>query len=298
MIKYVYFYGAVLLVLLTIAVSNLFSRIFSLPIQEWIKNVQSAERGCPDVTFPNTNCEEIAVLNDGLQALFQKMSEMVQHIEREHQHKRELEMAILQAQINPHFLYNTLYSIQQLYGMGENQTASKMVGDLSNFFRLSLSKGRELIPIRDEIEHLKSYMSIQQIRYDQISYELSIDERIMDLNIIKLTLQPLLENAISHGLFTARRGHIQVKGRMTEEGIVFKVRDNGSGMAPEALEQLNHALQNGDWAALPSAYGIKNVHQRIQLYCGPSYGLSYESESDKGTTVTIHISIQNLTRIY
>ncbi len=290
LIKYVYFYGAVLLVLLTIAVSNLFSRIFSLPIQEWIKNVQSAERGCPDVTFPNTNCEEIAVLNDGLQALFQKMSEMVQHIEREHQHKRELEMAILQAQINPHFLYNTLYSIQQLYGMGENQTASKMVGDLSNFFRLSLSKGRELIPIRDEIEPLKSYMSIQQIRYDQISYELSIDERIMDLNIIKLTLQPLLENAISHGLFTARRGHIQVKGRMTEEGIVFKVRDNGSGMAPEALEQLNHALQNGDWAALPSAYGIKNVHQRIQLYCGPSYGLSYESESDKGTTVTIHIS--------
>ena len=291
-IKYVYLYSIVILILLTFAMSNMFAKVFSRPIQEWIKNVHSAEKGKLDVTFHDNNCEEIAVLNDGLQALFQKMGDMVREMEQEHQTKRELEMAILQAQINPHFLYNTLYSIQQLYGMGENQTASKMVGNLSNFFRLSLSKGRELIPIRDEIEHLKSYMAIQQIRYDQITYELSIDERLMDINIIKLTLQPLVENAISHGLFSARRGHIRVKGRWADsrEDIIFTIRDNGSGIPPENLDTLNCALKTGDWSALPSAYGIKNVHQRIQLYYGPSYGLSYESELDKGTTVTVRIS--------
>lgn len=289
-IKYVYLYSVVILIILTFAISNLFARMFSRPIQEWIKNVRSAEQGRLDVTFHDNNCEEIAVLNDGLQALFQKMGEMVRHLEQEHQNKRELEMAILQAQINPHFLYNTLYSIQQLYGMGENQTASKMVGNLSSFFRLSLSKGRELIPIRDEIEHLKSYTAIQQIRYDQITYEFSIDERIMDLNIIKLTLQPLVENAISHGLFSARRGHIWIKGRKAEEGIVFTVQDNGSGIPPKHLDKLNYALKSGDWSSLPSVYGIKNVHQRIQLYCGSDYGLSFESELDKGTTVTVRIS--------
>lgn len=291
-IKYVYLYSVIILVVLTFTLSNLFARVFSRPIQEWIKNVRSAGEGRLDVTFHDNNCEEIAVLNDGLQALFQKMGDMVQHIEKEHQSKRELEMAILQAQINPHFLYNTLYSIQQLYGMGENQTASKMVGNLSNFFRLSLSKGRELIPIRDEIEHLRSYIAIQQIRYDQITYELSIDERLMDISIIKLTLQPLVENAISHGLFSARRGHIRVKGRwaQTGEDIIFTVRDNGSGISSENLELLNYALKSGDWSGLPTAYGIKNVHQRIQLYCGPDYGLSYTSEADKGTTVTVRIS--------
>lgn len=292
-IKYVYLYSALIVVVLTFALSNLLVKVFSRPIQEWIKNVHSAEKGRLDVTFHDNNCKEIAVLNDGLQALFQKMKQMVQQIEAEHKSKRELEIAILQAQINPHFLYNTLYSIQQLYGMGENQTASKMVGNLSNFFRLSLSKGREIIPIRDEIEHLKSYMEIQQIRYDQITYELSIDERLMDINIMKLTLQPLIENAISHGLFSARRGHIRVKGRWaadTKEDVIFTIRDNGSGISMEELDKLNHALKTGDWSSLPSSYGIKNVHQRIQLYCGPSYGLRYESELDKGTVVIVRIS--------
>ena len=221
-----------------------------------------------------------------------EQEEMMEQMKIENETKRELEMAILQAQINPHFLYNTLYSIQQLYGMGEHQQASQMVANLSSFFRLSLSKGREIIPIRDEVEHLKNYIAIQQMRYDQLTYDLCIDDDILDNSIVKLTLQPLVENAIYHGLFGIRRGVIRILGHWENEDIVFKIIDNGSGMPAERVELLNRAVRTGDWSELPSVYGIKNVQQRIRLYCGENYGLYFKSEAGKGTRVIVRISTQ------
>lgn len=289
-IKYVYLYSLLLLILLIFAFSNFFANVFSRPINEWIDRVHSAEKGQFNVTFHDDICKEISTLNDGLGALLQKMEDMMSQMKKEDETKHELEMAILQAQINPHFLYNTLYSIQQLYGMGENQTASQMVANLSSFFRLSLSKGRELITIRDEVEHLKSYIAIQQLRYDQLTYDLYIDDDILDNMIVKLTLQPLVENAIYHGLFGIRRGQIRIKGRWDAGDIVFQIIDNGSGMPPEKVEELNRAVKTGDWSKLPAVYGIKNVQQRIQLYCGENYGLHFESEPERGTRVIVRIS--------
>lgn len=289
-VLYVYLGMLVLLAAVIVIFANFFARVFSYPIQEWIDKVNSAEKGCFDVTFHDNLCEEISTLNDGLKALFGKMEEMVDQIKKEDETKHELEMAILQAQINPHFLYNTLYSIQQLYGMGENQLASQMVGNLSSFFRLSLSKGREIITIRDEVEHLRSYIAIQQVRYDQLTYEFYIDDNILDNSIVKLTLQPLVENAIYHGLFGIRRGQIRIRGHWEKGDIVFQILDNGNGMPAEQVEELNRAVETGDWSNLPSVYGIKNVQQRIQLYCGKNYGLHFESEPEKGTQVIVKIS--------
>lgn len=289
-IMYVYLGSLALLILLTYAFSNFFANVFSRPIREWIDNVSSAGKGEFDVTFHDNICEEISNLNDGLGELFGKMEEMMEQIKVESATKRELELAILQAQINPHFLYNTLYSIQQLYGMGENEQASQMVANLSSFFRLSLSKGREIITIRDEVEHLKNYIAIQQMRYDQLTYDLCIDDDILDNSIVKLTLQPLVENAIYHGLFGIRRGVIRILGHWENEDIVFKIIDNGSGMPPERVELLNRAVETGDWSELPSVYGTKNVQQRIRLYCGENYGLHFQSEAGKGTRVIVRIS--------
>lgn len=289
-IKYVYIYSILVIILLTFAFSNFFANVFSRPIQEWIDKVNSAGKGKFDVTFHDNICEEISTLNNGLESLFQKMGEMMEQMKKENETKHELEMAILQAQINPHFLYNTLYSIQQLYGMGENQVASQMVRNLSSFFRLSLSKGRELITIRDEVEHLKSYIAIQQVRYDQLTYDLYIDDDILDNSIVKLTLQPLVENAIYHGLFGIRRGQIRIRGHWEDNDIVFGITDNGNGMPAERVEVLNRAVETGDWSQLPSVYGIKNVQQRIQLYCGKGYGLHFKSETGKGTQVIVRIS--------
>lgn len=289
-IKYVYLYVLALLLLLIYGFANLFASVFSKPIQEWIDKVNSAGKGKFDVTFHDNICEEISTLNNGLEALFRKMKDMMEQMKKENETKHELEMAILQAQINPHFLYNTLYSIQQLYGMGENQQASQMVANLSNFFRLSLSKGREVIPIRDEVEHLKSYIAIQQMRYDQLTYDLCIDDDILDNSIVKLTLQPLVENAIYHGLFGIRRGQIRILGHWENGDIVFKIIDNGNGMPAEKVELLNRAVETGDWSQLPSVYGIKNVQQRIRLYCGENYGLRFKSEPGRGTRVIIRIS--------
>lgn len=289
-IKYVYIYSILVIILLTFAFSNFFANVFSRPIQEWIDKVNSAGKGKFDVAFHDNICEEISTLNNGLESLFQKMGEMMEQMKKENETKHELEMAILQAQINPHFLYNTLYSIQQLYGMGENQVASQMVGNLSSFFRLSLSKGRELITIRDEVEHLKSYIAIQQVRYDQLTYDLYIDDDILDNSIVKLTLQPLVENAIYHGLFGIRRGQIRIRGHWEDNDIVFGITDNGNGMPAERVEVLNRAVETGDWSQLPSVYGIKNVQQRIQLYCGKGYGLHFKSETGKGTQVIVRIS--------
>ncbi len=200
-----------------------------------------------------------------------------------------LEMNLLQAQINPHFLYNTLYCIQQLYDMGEKENASRMVSNLSSFFRMSLSKGREVVTVQDEVEHLQQYIAIQQMRYDHLTYDVCVSESLYDFGILKMTLQPLVENAIYHGVFRNRSGHIKIKGLLEGEDMVFTIIDNGRGMPPERLAQLTKAIESGDWTGL-DAYGVRNVQERIRLACGEGYGLTYRSEEGRGTRVIVRVS--------
>ena len=202
--------------------------------------------------------------------------------------QRELErvnLDLLQAQINPHFLYNTLDSIAILAQSQREEDVVAMVTSLSAFFRNSLSRGEDIITLRAERTQVTSYLEIQQIRYsDILNYEIDIPEALLDCLVPKLILQPLVENALYHGIKNRRgMGAITVTGEASGGDLLLRVRDNGAGMTPEQVQ----ALQSGIYDDRHTGLGLVNVHKRIRLYCGERYGLSFESALGQGTTVTI-----------
>jgi len=200
-------------------------------------------------------------------------------------HKTELEL--LQAQINPHFLYNTLDSIAILAESGREEDAVLMVNSLSSFFRISLSKGKDIIPLESEVNHVNSYLQIQQIRYsDILKYDVQIPEEIKQYYVPKLILQPLVENALYHGIKNRRGiGTIRIEGKDEGGDILLTVSDNGAGMDEEQI----NALQAGVYHDRHTGLGLVNVHKRIRLYCGEKYGLLFASEKGKGTSVSIRL---------
>ena len=209
---------------------------------------------------------------------------MKKQIENERSlHRAELEL--LQAQINPHFLYNTLDSISILAESGREEDVVDMVNNLSTFFRNSLSRGEDIITLRAELAQATSYLEIRQIRYsDILNYEIHVPEELQDHLVPKLILQPLIENALYHGIKNRRgRGTITISGESVQGDIMLKVQDNGAGMTSEQLKLLN----SGIYAENQSGLGLKNVQQRIRLYCGSPYGLSFESSPGEGTSVTV-----------
>ena len=199
---------------------------------------------------------------------------------------RKTELKALQAQINPHFLYNTLDSIAWMCEQGRNADAVKMVHALARLFRISISKGHELIPISKEIEHAESYLQIQKYRYkNQFTYQFDVDPDCLDYYCNKITLQPIIENAINHGLdLLVDEGVILVQVRQDGEDIVFSVQDNGVGMSPEQIDSI---LRHGPKDR--TGIGIKNVNDRLKIYFGKQYGLHITSELDVGTCVEIRM---------
>lgn len=219
-------------------------------------------------------------------------------VEQVQKQKRKAELRALQAQINPHFLYNTLNTITWMAsdrGMNEISTLSSTLG---RFFRISLSRGAEVITIREELEHVKSYLTIQAIRYAEVmEYELHIPEELTRYTILKLVLQPLVENSIYHGIKKKEgKGHIWIRAekKQAPDGrmwIQFAVEDDGAGIAPDKLERINTWLEEGI-TDHRDGYGIFNVNERIKLYYGEQYGLSYESLEGKGTRAILTISME------
>ena len=232
-----------------------------------------------------TNITELEILDDSFNEMTDHISALIEkQIENERSlHQAELEL--LQAQINPHFLYNTLDSIAILAESDREEDVIDMITSLSTFFRNSLSEGEDIHTLRAEMAQAVSYLEIQQIRYsDILSYSMNIDEDVQDCLIPKLILQPLIENALYHGIKNRRgRGLITITGGRENNKILLRVRDNGIGMDSERLEQ----LENGIYQQKQGSFGLWNVHQRIRLYCGDPYGLSFESTPGEGTTVTV-----------
>ena len=242
-----------------------------------------------------TDITELQSLDRNFNTMADRISELMgKQIENERSlHRAELEL--LQAQINPHFLYNTLDSIAILAENQREEDVVNMVTSLSTFFRNSLSRGEDIIPLHAELAQASSYLEIQQIRYsDILTYSISVPEEILDCMVPKLILQPLIENALYHGIKNRRgRGTIEITGEKNGEHILLKVRDNGAGMSPEKLAQ----LQNGVYEDNHSGLGLKNVHQRVRLYCGVPYGLSFESIPGEGTAVTVMLPSQGVARV-
>ncbi|MEG2957551.1 MAG: sensor histidine kinase, partial [Christensenellaceae bacterium] len=209
--------------------------------------------------------------------------ELMLRIKSEERQKRKAELNFLQAQINPHFLYNTLDSIVWMAETNHKDVV-KMTESLAKLFRLSLSKGKEIIKIRDEVSHVENYLIIQKMRYtNKFDFKIDVEEQILDMQTLKLILQPLVENAIYHGIKNTRhKGNILIKGRLVMDNVLLQVMDDGAG-----IEHTKAAMLLSD--DNKKGIGIKNVDERIKLYYGEQYGLEINSERDIGTVVDIWI---------
>jgi two-component system sensor histidine kinase YesM len=243
------------------------------------------------------NADEITELGLSFNIMVGKIKELLDAKIEEQENLKKAELRALQAQINPHFLYNTLDTIIWMAEAKRMDQVVELVRVLSRFFRITLSKGKDWITVRDEIEHVESYLAIQKMRYrDILDYRIDVPDDMRDGQILKLTLQPLVENALYHGIKNKRNGgSIVVRGRRLDGDLLqIQVDDNGIGMTQEQLAQVRAQLgaEAGAAVVAESGYGINNVNQRIKLYYGQEYGLAIESEYRHGTRVSLIIPFQ------
>lgn len=283
---------AIVLSIIFVLVLNFFiTEKLTYPIRNLKDKMKIAESGNFEVYAECKNRDEIADLSFSFNLMIKKIKELMEKSILEHENSRKSELKALQAQINPHFLYNTLDSIVWAAEVNKNDQVVELTKALSSFFRTVLSKGKEWITLKDEVEHIRSYLKILKMRYrDILEYEINFSEDILCYNIIKLTLQPVVENAIYHGIKNKRApGLITISGKVTDDKmLLLEVVDNGLGMTEERLREVIEDVNDSFTDVLKtSGYGLKNVNQRIKLYYGKQYGLRIESEYTKGTKVSI-----------
>ncbi len=260
------------------------------PIRRLEQSVRQMEAGREDVEIEEAGCYEVQRLGHAIRSMVSTMRHLMQDIIQQESQKRRSELEVLQSQINPHFLYNTLDSVIWMTEAGRYQEAIQMVTSLARLFRISLSRGKSIIPLQDELEHARHYMTIQEIRYkNRFSTRILAQNGTEGLYTLKLVVQPILENAIYHGMAACEDdGLILVTARREGGDVVIEVADNGTGMRPEVVAQ----LLDEDRAAPPgkgSGIGVRNVHRRIRLTFGEPYGLTIRSEPDEGTVVQIRL---------
>lgn len=246
-------------------------------------------KGDLSVRVPVLYEDEIGILSEEFNKMSEQIRQLVDQVYREQRAKRKSELAALQAQINPHFLYNTLNSVSSLIKMNCPDEAFIMIQAIGTFYRTSLSDGKTLIPLEQEITNIENYIKIQKVRYgNKIEYEIDIENEILQEWIVKLTLQPLVENSIYHGIKEMRgKGIIRIKGWKEKNKVFIQVSDNGLGIPEEKLEE----LFSKDYREKGSAFGLFNIQQRLQIYFGKEYGLTVESKLSQGTKATVCIPV-------
>ena len=288
---FIVFIIALILFILALINSYISSRITN-PIKELEKSVGILEEGNLDVPVYAGGSYEIQHLGKSIGDMAAQIRLLMKDIVTEHEAKRKQEFDTLQSQINPHFLYNTLDIIVWMIENEQKAEAVKAVTALARFFRISLSKGKSIITVRDELEHVRNYLMIQHMRFkNKFTYEIQAEDGVLELASLKLMLQPLVENAIYHGMeFMDGDGEILLKVWKEEGDLYFSVIDNGLGMTEEQVGNLFTGASHVD-SKRGSGIGVKNVNERIKLYFGEKYGLSIESEPDEGTTVKIHLPV-------
>ncbi|CAM3136475.1 sensor histidine kinase [Paenibacillus lupini] len=269
----------------------------TLPIQILMNKMRKAANGYLDAKVTPTGTDEIADLGNSFNIMIEEIKSLIDKNRREQEQKQMAELRTLQAQINPHFLYNTLDSIIWMAEAEKKESVIKLVKALSRFFRLSLNKGRDWVSIKTELEHAHNYLVIQQMRYhDILQYEMDVDPELQVYPIMKMTLQPLIENAIYHGIKNKRgQGLIRIVGYAQDRDIILTIEDNGIGMTPERLAQLQEELEMPIDSLTPKqdddegGFGLLNVHHRIRLYFGLPYGIEMESIHKEGSKISIRI---------
>ncbi|MDW2799039.1 sensor histidine kinase [Clostridium boliviensis] len=284
---FIVFLITLILFALVLINSYISSRITN-PIKELEKSVGILEEGDLETAVSIGGSYEIQHLGNSIKNMAIQIRVLMDDIVTEHEAKRKQEFNTLQSQINPHFLYNTLDIIVWMIENEQKNEAVKAVTALARFFRISLSKGKSIITVRDELEHVRSYLMIQHMRFkNKFSYHIEAKEECMELTSLKLILQPLVENAIYHGMeFMDGDGEIHLSVEQRGDDLIIQVSDNGLGMTEKQVQSL-FSDEVHVTSTKGSGIGVKNVNERIKLYFGERYGLTIDSEPDEGTTITI-----------
>jgi two-component system, sensor histidine kinase YesM len=288
----------VCVLVLVVLMAAYMSAVLSKPIKRLGQSMKNVERGDFEAAIEVRGALEVEQLSQRFNMMISRIRELMSQNIREQEAKRKSELEVLQAQINPHFLYNTLNSVVRLAEAGKSTDVVTMITSLSRLFRISLSKGKNIITLQDELEHIRNYLIIQNIRFkNKFDYAIEADPDTLPCQTLKLILQPLVENAIQHGIeMMPDEGFIRITSEIRDGKLLLQVIDNGLGMTAEAAARLlDNRERNEPEAALSpssgSGVGVRNVHERIRLTFGEEYGLQFESELEEGTTVRIWLPI-------
>lgn len=284
--------GMAILVILTVLI--LLRRFFwfsyktTEPITEILSNVKAVGKGNFDMKKVEADSLEIQELDIGIRKMAERIKLLLENVKEEQRIQHMTELQLIQAQVSPHFLYNTLDTIVWLIEGGQDEDALNMITSLSVFFRTSLSKGKDIITLEEEERHTLSYLEIQQFRYrDILDFEIQIPESLKQILVPKLTLQPLAENALYHGIKNKRgKGKILIEGIDLGEDLILRVTDTGQGMTKERLKEVQTAIKTG----ARKGFGLAAVSERIHLYYGSGYGLKISSKEGEGTVMELYLA--------
>ncbi|MCR5420894.1 MAG: sensor histidine kinase [Lachnospiraceae bacterium] len=287
------FVAAIVLGLLIVLISYIISQSITRPIRELCKITQIVASGNLEVKAGINTSAEISILSSSFNEMITRIKKLLEQVRTEQESLRKTELALLQSQINPHFLYNTLDTIVWLAEANDQSRVVSMVESLSKFFRTSLGQGKDEVSLKNELEHVRSYLEIQQVRYqDILDYSIEVPEELYDSPIPKITLQPLVENALYHGIKNKRgKGLIQITGETRNKCIYIYIQDNGIGMSKERLEKISKRMNSPQ--SIDSSgeedemFGLYNINERIKLKFGVRYGIHIDSTYGEGTTVTL-----------
>lgn len=292
-----YTWWTIIAVATAILLSVLISHRISRPILELRASMQAVEQGNFDISIDSYARNEIGALAKDFNIMITRIKELVRRNAEEQEAKRKSELLALQNQITPHFLYNTLDTVIWMAEGRQYANVVTTISALAKLLRLSVSRGDELISIHDEIEHIESYLTIQKLRYRYtLDYSIQVDVTLHPLQTPKVILQPLVENAIYHGVKNRENGgSVTVRGYLQDDRVVLAVEDNGVGMTREKLERVQASCEGTHKPPERKPHrvrvGVRNVHERIQLYFGPEFGLRFTSVDGEGTTVEVHLPV-------
>nr|WP_295680762.1 sensor histidine kinase [uncultured Lachnoclostridium sp.] len=281
-----YLISTVIILLIAMLLSILIARAITRPIKKLRDSMKEVEKGNFHEKVDTYGSDEIANLGKSYNIMIQTVEELLETQVKDQEQKRKSELRALQAQINPHFLYNTLDSIVWMAEEGKNQEVVTMTASLAKLFRQSISNEAEEVTLRQEIDYVRNYLIIQKMRYkEQLNYDIQVPESILNYFVIKLILQPLVENALYHGVkYKEGGGTILVDGYETESTVVLQVIDDGIGMD---VEELSHIFEKRKSTQKTNRVAVRNIHNRIQLHYGKEFGLNFESRKGYGTKVKV-----------
>lgn len=277
---------SITMIIIIVIASKQFDKKITMPILELNKTMKIVESGKLDVKFDYESNDEIGSLGNSFNSMILEVNKLIELVELEHEKTRQAEFRIMQSQINPHFLYNTLDTINWIAKEYNVKDIEDIVMALTKLFRITLNNGKEFISLEDEINHVKSYLIIQKMRYEDLfEYKIDVDEDIKKYSVIKLIMQPLVENAIYHGIKEgSNKGLIEISLKKEEDNLIINVKDNGAGLLPDKVKEINNMFNTRKCVL---GFGLYNINQRITHKFGDKYGLKIDSVKNKYTVLTL-----------